>query len=138
MYPASNYQIKEDKGEEDSQGTGRLSPIVKEFFTTKKETLHFGNVGIRGKQFRSLRFDNNLVERLHGTVRDRNKTQRGLEKEDSVFIRGHQLYYNFIRSHEGLDGKTPAEYSKINLNLGKKKWEKLLMTAVENQKINGN
>jgi len=40
---------------------------------------------MRGKKYYNRKFDNNLVERLQGTVRDRNKTQRGLKKEDSIF-----------------------------------------------------
>ena len=72
----------------------------------------------------------NLVERLHGTVRDRNKVQRGLEIEDSPFVKGHQLYYNFIREHEALENHTPAEISHINLNLGNKKWENILKQSL--------
>ena len=108
--------------------------INKEFHTTKKETTHIGNVGIKGKRFSNTKFDNNLVERLHGTVRERNKTQRGLEKQDSVFIKGHQLYYNFIKPHQALNNYTPAHFANIYLNLGDKKWEKLLLQAVITQK----
>ena len=86
--------------------------INKEFHTVKKETIHIGNTGIRGKCYKDAKFYNNIVERLNGTVRDRNKTQRGLEKQDSVFIKGHQLYYNFIRPHEGLNGYTPRSLCK--------------------------
>jgi len=108
--------------------------INKEFHTVKKETIHIGNVGIRGKHFKNTNFDNNLVERLHGTMRDRNKTQRGLEKQDSMFIKGHQLYYNFIRPHEGLNGYTPAHFANIYLDLKENKWENLLMQSVKNVK----
>jgi transposase-like protein len=100
--------------------------IKKEFNTVKKETIHIGNVGIRGKKHHSKEFDNNLIERLNGTVRDRNKTQRGLDAKDTMFVKGHQLYYNFIRPHEGLSGYTPAEFSQINLNLCGNKWKMLL------------
>ncbi len=108
--------------------------INKEFHTTKKETIHIGNVGIKGKRFSNTKFDNNLVERLHGTVRERNKTQRGLEKQDSVFIKGHQLYYNFIRPHQALNDYTPAHFANIYLGLEDKKWENLLMQSIKNQK----
>jgi len=67
--------------------------INKEFHTVKKETIHIGNVGIRGKRFKNTKFDNNLVERLQGTIRDRNKTQRGLKSESTPFIKGHEIYY---------------------------------------------
>ncbi len=105
--------------------------INKEFHTTKKETIHIGNVGIKGKRFSNAKFDNNLVERLQGTVRDRNKTQRGLKSEETAFIKGHQLYYNFIKPHEGLNGYTPAHFANIYLNLKNKKWENLLMQSIK-------
>ena len=93
---------------------------------------------IKGKRFKNAKFDNNLVERLQGTVRDRNKTQRGLKSEESVFVKGHQLYYNFIKPHEGLNGYTPAHFANIYLNLGNKKWENLLMQSVKYQYNNSN
>jgi len=108
--------------------------IDEEFHTVKRDTIHVGNVGIRGKDFNKDIFDNNLVERLHGTIRERNKTQRGLKDEYSAFIRGHQVYYNFIRPHNSLFNKTPAEIANVNLNLGNKKWEKLLLKSIKNSK----
>ena len=120
--------------------------INKEFHTVKKETTHIGNTGIRGKYYKNAKFYNNDVERLHGTIRERNKTQRGLEKEDSVFIKGHQLYYNFIRPHQGLNDYTPAHFANIYLGLSDKRWENLFMQSIEyrnekkeknREKING-
>jgi len=107
--------------------------INKEFHTVKKETVHIENVGIQGTKTIHGEFDNNLIERLNGTVRDRNKTQRGLEKEDSVFVKGQQLYYNFIRPHEGLNGYTPAHFANIYLELGDKKWENLFMQSIKDK-----
>lgn len=81
-------------------------------------------------------FDNNLVERLHGTIRERNKTQRGLKDEYSAFIRGHQVYYNFIRPHQSLFGKTPAQIVGIDLELKDKKWKNLLLQSIKYQNSN--
>jgi len=74
-----------------------------------------------------------LVERLNGTVRNRNKTQRGLKKEDTSFVKGQQLYYNFVRPHQALNNYTPAHFANIYLNLGEKKWERLLKQSIKNQ-----
>ena len=93
----------------------------------------FSNVGIRGRKLEDDCFDNNIVERLQGTIRERNKTQRGLKDEYSMFIRGHQLYYNFIRPHMSLFDSTPAEFTGVDLNLGNQKWEKLLTQSVRYQ-----
>jgi len=108
--------------------------IKEEFFSLRNKTTHIGNVGIRGRKNGEDYFDNNLVERLQGTIRERNKTQRGLKDEYSLFIRGHQLYYNYIKSHESLFGRTPAEVADLKLNLGIKKWENLLIQSIKNQK----
>jgi len=107
--------------------------IKEEFFSYRNKTTHIGNVGIRGKKNGEDYFDNNLIERPQGTIRDRNKTQRGLKDEYSAFIRGHQVYYNFIRSHGSLYGLTPAEIAGVDFNLGNKKWENLLLQSVRNK-----
>lgn len=51
-----------------------------------------------------------LIERFHGTVKDRYKVMRGLKSVDSAnqFIDGFLVHYNYLRPHESLDGKTPA------------------------------
>ena len=51
---------------------------------------------------------------------------RGLKIEDTPIINGHMIYYNFVRPHIGLDGRTPAEEAKIDLNLCNNKWLNLL------------
>ena len=52
-----------------------------------------------------------MIERLHGTIRQRNKIVRGLDDENTAqtMMDGMQIYYNFIRPHMALDGKTPAQ-----------------------------
>jgi putative transposase len=98
----------------------------------KKETVHIVHVGIRGKQFENTKYDNNLVERFHGTIRDRNRTQRGLKSIKTPFANGHQLYSNFIKSHEALNGKTPSEEAGITIE-GKDKWLALIHKAIINR-----
>jgi len=34
---------------------------------------------------------------------------RGLKKDDTLILKGYQLFHNFVRPREGLEGKTPAE-----------------------------
>jgi len=109
--------------------------IDDEFHTVKRDTIHVSNVGIRGKHAGGDIFDNNLVERLHGTIRERNKTQRGLKDEYSAFIRGHQLYYNFIRPHMSLFNNTPAEMAGIDPGLKDNKWHNLLMQSIKYNNI---
>jgi len=60
--------------------------------------------------------DTQLVERFHGTLKERTKVMRGLKSIDTAnqFIDGYIAYYNYMRPHETLDGKTPAEEAKID------------------------
>lgn len=101
--------------------------INKEFKTTHGETEHLGKVGITHHP------NNNHVERLHGTVREREKTMRGMKVKDTPIVEGHRLYYNFIRPHEALDGKTPSEEAGITIE-GSNKWLALMRTAIKYNK----
>jgi putative transposase len=68
------------------------------------------------------------VERLHGTIRERNKVMRGLGNNGSseTVLEGFKIYYNFIRPHMGLNGKTPAEAADLPLQLGDNRWLSLI------------
>jgi len=101
--------------------------IKKEFHTNTHETNHLYNVGLQHHP------NNNHVERLHGTIRGREKTMRGLKTDDTPIVEGHRLYYNFIKPHESLNGKTPSEEAGITID-GKDKWFTLMKTAMWHQK----
>lgn len=57
----------------------------------------------------------NLIERFHGTLKDRTKVMRGLKKVETakLFTDGWLVYYNYFRPHESLKDRTPAEVAKI-------------------------
>lgn len=58
----------------------------------------------------------NLIERLHGTIRERTKVMRGLRTAETAerFLDGWAVYYNYMKPHESLDSKTPAEAAKVD------------------------
>jgi transposase InsO family protein len=68
------------------------------------------------------------MERVNGEVRDREKVMRGLKKDETPVLKGYQLYHNYIRPHEALDGKTPAEACGIKIE-GENKWMTLIQNA---------
>jgi len=68
------------------------------------------------------------MERLNGEIRDREKTMRGLKKRRTPILQGYQLYHNFIREHEALGNKTPAEACGIKVE-GQNKWLTLIQNA---------
>jgi len=72
--------------------------------------------------------DNRKMERLNGEIRDREKVMRGLKKPDTPIITGYQIYHNYLRPHEALEGKTPAEACGIKIE-GKNKWLTLIQNA---------
>jgi transposase-like protein len=105
----------------------------KEFFTLKNpRTKHVKLKSIKEGT------NNNIVERLHGTVRERTKVMRGLDNDETAqkMVDAERLYYNFIRPHTALNGKTPAEKAGIDLGLKEgNKWEELIKKAKRNPKV---
>jgi hypothetical protein len=72
--------------------------------------------------------NNNKMERFNGEIRDREKIMRGLKTKETPILTGYQIFHNYISSHEGLDGKTPAEACGIQVE-GKNKWLTLIQNA---------
>jgi hypothetical protein len=78
---------------------------------------------------------NAKVERLNGTVRDREIVMRGLDKQKTAqdLVDAMRIHYNFIRPHMALGNKTPAEKAGIKLPLGQNKVETLMRLAAINK-----
>lgn len=72
--------------------------------------------------------NNNRVERFHGSTRERTKVLRGFKGnlQAQAILDGFRTYYNFIRPHNALDGKTPAQVSGIDLQLDTNRWLSLI------------
>ena len=97
----------------------------KEFFAiSNPRTRHIKHIRFQGDH------NNNKMERFNGEVRDREKVMRGLKNADTPILTGYQIYHNYMRQHEGLNGKTPAEVCGINIQ-GENKW----ITLIENASI---
>jgi len=95
----------------------------KEFWTLKgPRTQHINAIKLKGDR------NNNKMERLNGEIRDREKAMRGLKKNDTPILQGIQIYHNYIRPHEGLNGKTPADACGIEIK-GENKWKTLIQNA---------
>jgi len=80
----------------------------------------------------------NKVERLHGTLKDRTKAMRGFKKEQSceAILNGWRIYYNLLKPHISLNGKTPAQASEIELPI-ENGWGDLIQIAINYQTKNG-
>ncbi|MDG6976043.1 MAG: transposase [Nitrososphaerota archaeon] len=73
--------------------------------------------------------NNNRVERLNGTLRERVKIQRGWKSPTSKVAEGMRIQYNFVRPRTALEGQTPAQVAGIGLT-GRDKWMELLKKAL--------
>lgn len=102
----------------------------KVFYTMKKETRPelVQRVGINARK------TNNIVERLHGTLKDRIRPMRGLKAFESTrsILEGYTVHYNFVRPHQSLKGKTPAQASGINM---KNDWHLLVKEATKHDAV---
>lgn len=94
----------------------------KEFWTRTNGAQHIRDIHIAGK------VHNYKMERMNGEIRDRERVMRTLEKADTPILTGMQIYHNYVRPHEGLNGKTPAEAAGIEVK-GENKWVTLIQNA---------
>jgi transposase-like protein len=55
------------------------------------------------------------IERFHGTLKQRTKVMRGLKNFETAldFTEGWLVHYNYLRPHESLQDKTPAEVAGV-------------------------
>jgi putative transposase len=58
----------------------------------------------------------NLIERFHGTLKERTKVMRALKNKETLekFMDGWLVHYNYFRPRMSLDDKTPAQEAGIN------------------------
>jgi transposase-like protein len=75
---------------------------------------------------------NNRLERLNGTTRERLKTMRGLDNDRSseTFAEGYATYYDLIRPHSALGGRTPGQAAKAWKARGTNRWISLIRDSV--------
>jgi transposase-like protein len=105
---------------------------LKEFRTVKQvdNTVHIRNITLAGKH------NNNKMERLNGEIRDREKVMRSLKRTDTPILTGLEIFHNYVRPHEALDGKTPAEVCGITVE-GQDKWLTLIQNASRKHEPSG-
>ena len=96
--------------------------------TTFPKAKHVENCGIAKRE------TNNRIERMNGTLRERVKVQRGWKTEKTGLAEGNRIQYNFVKSHMGLDGKTPAEAA----GLKPKGWKELVPLAIQARNLASN
>jgi transposase-like protein len=103
----------------------------KVFYTMKKANRPelIQRVGIRNVH------NQNGVERLHSTLKDRIKPTRGLKGEETVrtLLEGWVVHYNYVRKHQTIK-MTPAQASGLNV---KPDWHNLVKDATKEKAVKG-
>lgn len=94
-----------------------------EFYDHHQSCKHVADVALQ----ESL---NNVLERMRGSIREREKVMRGIKIDDTPILPMNQIYYNFIRPHQALKGMTPAEMAGIGVS-GGNKWMELLKRSIK-------
>jgi transposase-like protein len=76
----------------------------------------------------TTKMDNQIIERYHGTFRERDKVIRGFKSEKTANqdIDNWRTYYNFIKPHMTFDGLTPSEVAGISIGTERNKWLSLI------------
>ncbi len=97
--------------------------VRKEFATYQNPNPHV--------RLRTIRdhVNNNLIERYHGTNRERDKVMRGLQNEKTTeqYNDNFRTYYNFVKKHMTLKGMTPAQRAGIEET---REWKPLLIKSL--------
>ena len=99
------------------------------------KTYHKCDAGIRSKRIgpsgkvsgANFHPSNNKMERLNGTIRDREKVFRGLRSSHTPVFDGMKVHYNHVRKHDAIK-KTPAEAAGISVE-GRNKWKTLIQNS---------
>jgi hypothetical protein len=60
--------------------------------------------------------------------------KRKAKKKETPILTGYQIFHNYIREHEALEGKTPAEACGIK-GEGNNKWLTVIQNACHPTKV---
>lgn len=107
-----------------TDGLNKYSEGISFAFSGQSKPEHVARMGV-GKPHAN----NNRVERLNGTLRERVKVQRGWKSMSTPIAEGQRIHYNFVKPHMALEGQTPAQAALISPEQ-KGTWASLLKTAL--------
>ena len=97
--------------------------VIKKTFGLK--THHGGKIASTSKIIHQvIKSDsggfNYKIERFHNTLRERTKIMRGFHgciTSAQTLMKGYEIYYNWIRNHQSLEGQTPSELACPNVQI---------------------
>ncbi|MGI0134054.1 MAG: IS6 family transposase, partial [Candidatus Micrarchaeaceae archaeon] len=80
--------------------------------------------------------DNQIIERYHGTFRERDKVIRGLKSDATAetYMQNWKTYYNFVKPHMTFNGLTPSEVAGISIGNERNKLLSLIKLSSQNNR----
>ena len=116
-------EIATDKGQFYKKAIRREFPTHAHAFVPDRFRASYNGVYHATKKV-----DNQLIERYHGTFRERDKVIRGLKSEKTAnqYMDNWRTYYNFVKPHMTFNGLTPSEVAGISIGTERNKWLSLL------------
>lgn len=106
-----------------TEGLQGYERVLKKSFGLKTHWNHKSPI-IYNVVIASERGFNHKIERLYNPLRDRTKIMCGFHgslESAKAIMKGMEIYYNFVRKHQGIDGKTPSEEAIPELALSTNK-----------------
>lgn len=81
------------------------------------------------------KINNNKIERFNGSIKGRLKPMGHLNSAAGAktFGKGYEIHYNFIREHQSLNRRTPAEIAKLSER--KMNWRQLIEKASKTRNV---
>jgi hypothetical protein len=98
------------------------------FEGTGVKVEHIADCGVRKGKGQN----NNRIERMNGTLRERVKVTRGWKSYETPIAEGQRTAYNFVKPHMALKGQTPAQAAGIDVVKNNKLLE--LLANAQNKK----
>ena len=137
----SQYRRAEDIEAVLKEAYNRSGRLPKVIMTDKLHAYTYSIPQVFGDKARHLQVkkftakpNNNIIERMQGTIKGRLKTTRGLKSLETarIIIDGFLINYNYFRPHETLsqsEPTTPAQ--KAGINFPYQSWESLIRHSQE-------
>ena len=102
-----------------SDGAPVYSQAMREMTAPNRSIIHVEGTGLTSGM-------NNKIERYHRTLKTRVRANGGFRTKQGAdaFGTGYKLFYNYMKPHRALKGRTPAE--AVGLTRTKQSWKSIL------------
>jgi transposase-like protein len=106
----------EEAGDVDQSPESQLSEEELKAYIDGIEKAYGADTKHRQSSSFEVRNDNNLIERFHGTLKDRTKVMRAQKNKATLqrFTDGWLVYYNFFRPNMASKNRPTAEVAGLN------------------------